>query len=213
MRGEASPRDHGPCNAGGTGTPTRRNPWADGTRDGTAHNLDTRARCAHRAESPHRHLNRRPDSAGTPQTPALAGPMLTQPLTITFLRWQDDGSLLSVVLNGVCVALLHAGIPLRGMLAGCSVALLPGGAAVLDPTADEVAAPNPRLAARRPDILTPTTCLPPDHATPRPPDPPTARVVCGWHISSRFPDSLSIPPHVSILHCSASHCSLSHMIA
>lgn len=52
--------------------------------------------------------------------------------------YQDDGSLLAMALNAVCVALLHAGVPLRGMLAGSTVALFPNGDAVLDPTGEEV---------------------------------------------------------------------------
>jgi exosome complex component RRP46 len=65
------------------------------------------------------------------------------------VRLQDDGSMLGMALNAVCVALLHAGVPLRGMLAGCTVAMLSGGEAVLDPTAEEVSrshacSPHPR---------------------------------------------------------------------
>ena len=33
--------------------------------------------------------------------------------------------------------LLHAAIPMRGPAVGCTIALLPSGAALLDPTADE----------------------------------------------------------------------------
>ena len=49
----------------------------------------------------------------------------------------DDGSFLSAALNGVGVALVHAGVPMRGMLAACTIALLPSGEALLDPTLDE----------------------------------------------------------------------------
>ena len=49
----------------------------------------------------------------------------------------DDGALLSAALNGATLALLHAAIPMRGPAVGCTIALLPSGAALLDPTADE----------------------------------------------------------------------------
>ena len=37
----------------------------------------------------------------------------------------DDGGLLSAALNGTCVALMHAGVPMRGMLTGCCIAMMP----------------------------------------------------------------------------------------
>lgn len=49
----------------------------------------------------------------------------------------DDGALLSAALNGACLALAHAGVPLRGMLAAVTFAVLPTGQALLDPTAEE----------------------------------------------------------------------------
>ena len=49
----------------------------------------------------------------------------------------DDGGLLSAALNGACVALMHAGVPMRGMLTGCCIAMMPSGDAVLDPTLEE----------------------------------------------------------------------------
>ena len=49
----------------------------------------------------------------------------------------DDGSLLATALHGACLALTHAGVPLRGMLGGCAAALLPDGTALLDPCAEE----------------------------------------------------------------------------
>ena len=49
----------------------------------------------------------------------------------------DDGGLLSAALNGTCVALMHAGVPMRGMLTGCCIALMPSGDALLDPTLEE----------------------------------------------------------------------------
>jgi len=58
-------------------------------------------------------------------------------ISITVQIVQDDGALLSAVLNAVSVALLHAAVPLRGVLAGCTVALQPDGELLLDPTADE----------------------------------------------------------------------------
>ena len=51
----------------------------------------------------------------------------------------DDGALVSTALHGACVALMHAGVPLRGMLAGCAIAILPDGAMLLDPSAAEEA--------------------------------------------------------------------------
>lgn len=56
-------------------------------------------------------------------------------LVVQTLR--SDGSFLAAALHGCCVAMMHAGIPLRGMLAGCTVALLPDGTALLDPCLDE----------------------------------------------------------------------------
>lgn len=58
-------------------------------------------------------------------------------ISITVQIVQDDGSLLSVALHAVCVALLHAGVPLRGMLSGCTIALMAGELMVLDPIAEE----------------------------------------------------------------------------
>lgn len=49
----------------------------------------------------------------------------------------DDGSLLSAALHAACAALRHAGVELRGLGGGCTIALTPTGAALLDPTADE----------------------------------------------------------------------------
>ena len=49
----------------------------------------------------------------------------------------DDGGLLSAALNGTCVALMHAGVPMRGMLTGCCIAMMPSGDALLDPTLEE----------------------------------------------------------------------------
>lgn len=51
----------------------------------------------------------------------------------------DDGSLLSTAIHACCLALLHAGVPLRGLLAGCAIALLADGQLILDPTQDEEA--------------------------------------------------------------------------
>jgi len=51
----------------------------------------------------------------------------------------DDGALLSTALHGSCVALMHAGVPLRGMLGGCALAVTPEGGVVLDPCAEEEA--------------------------------------------------------------------------
>jgi exosome complex component RRP46 len=49
----------------------------------------------------------------------------------------DDGALLAAALHGACLALMHAGVPLRGMLGGCAAALMPDGQMLLDPCADE----------------------------------------------------------------------------
>jgi exosome complex component RRP46 len=49
----------------------------------------------------------------------------------------NDGALIAAALHGACVALMHAGVPLRGMLGGCTVAVLPDGSMLLDPTAAE----------------------------------------------------------------------------
>ena len=51
----------------------------------------------------------------------------------------DDGSILTAALHGACIALMHAGVPLHGMLGGCTLALLPDGGMLLDPDADEEA--------------------------------------------------------------------------
>ena len=49
----------------------------------------------------------------------------------------EDGALLSAALNGTCVALMHAGVPLRGMLGACTIAVMSDGAQFLDPSAAE----------------------------------------------------------------------------
>jgi exosome complex component RRP46 len=49
----------------------------------------------------------------------------------------DDGALLATALHGACLALIHAGVPMRGVLGGCATALLADGATLLDPCADE----------------------------------------------------------------------------
>lgn len=49
----------------------------------------------------------------------------------------DDGSLLAVAMHGACLALMHAGVPMRGMLGGCTAAVLPDGTLLLDPCTDE----------------------------------------------------------------------------
>ena len=49
----------------------------------------------------------------------------------------DEGSLLAAAIGGVCVALMHSGVPLRGVLGACTVAILPDGGALLDPCAEE----------------------------------------------------------------------------
>tara|TARA_B110001452_G_C15090969_1_gene380651 strand:- start:100 stop:825 length:726 start_codon:yes stop_codon:yes gene_type:complete len=49
----------------------------------------------------------------------------------------DDGGLISAALNGACVALMHAGVPMRGVLAGCAIAMMPSGDALLDPSLEE----------------------------------------------------------------------------
>lgn len=51
----------------------------------------------------------------------------------------NEGSLLTAALHAVCVALMHAGVPLRGMLGVCTMAVLPDGGVLLDPTAEEEA--------------------------------------------------------------------------
>ncbi len=58
-------------------------------------------------------------------------------ISIVIQVCRDDGSLLSAVINAACVALVQAGVPLCGMLAGCCIAVLPSGEALLDPTAEE----------------------------------------------------------------------------
>lgn len=52
----------------------------------------------------------------------------------------DDGALIATALHGACVALMHAGVPLRGMIGGCALAVLSDGAMLLDPCAEEEAA-------------------------------------------------------------------------
>jgi len=49
----------------------------------------------------------------------------------------DDGALLSAALNAAFFALMNAGVPMRGMGASCTVAILPSGEAVLDPCREE----------------------------------------------------------------------------
>lgn len=49
----------------------------------------------------------------------------------------DDGSLLAAAFHAAALALVHAGVPMRGMLGSCTAALTADGAVVLDPCADE----------------------------------------------------------------------------
>ena len=49
----------------------------------------------------------------------------------------DDGALLAAASHGACLALMHAGVPLRGMVGGCAVASMPDATLLLDPCADE----------------------------------------------------------------------------
>mmetsp|Transcript_29832 Transcript_29832/g.62821 ORF Transcript_29832/g.62821 Transcript_29832/m.62821 type:complete len:254 (-) Transcript_29832:349-1110(-) len=50
---------------------------------------------------------------------------------------EDDGSLLSAALNAACIALMHAGVPLHGFAAACTIAVMHSGDAVLDPSSSE----------------------------------------------------------------------------
>ena len=83
-----------------------------------------------------------------------------------------DGSLVSTALHGVCVALMHAGIPLRGMLAGCTTALASDGTARLDPTAAEEA---DALALVTCGYLVSRAATPHAHAPPR-------QMACARHV-------------------------------
>lgn len=49
----------------------------------------------------------------------------------------DDGALLSVAIHAASLALMHAGVPMRGMLGSCTAALAPDGTVLLDPCAEE----------------------------------------------------------------------------
>lgn len=49
----------------------------------------------------------------------------------------EDGALLAAALHGACIALAHAGVPMRGLLGACTISLLPEGTALLDPSAEE----------------------------------------------------------------------------
>ena len=73
----------------------------------------------------------------------------------------DDGGLLSAALNGTCVALMHAGVPMRGMLTGCCIALMPSGDALLDPTLEEQQATAAARTNSFPLVSTPTLIFAP----------------------------------------------------
>lgn len=49
----------------------------------------------------------------------------------------NDGALLAASLHGATLALVHAGVPMRGLLGACTVGVLPHGTVILDPSADE----------------------------------------------------------------------------
>ena len=49
----------------------------------------------------------------------------------------DDGSILAVMHTALCLALMDAGLPLRGMFAGVACAQLEDGELCWDPTADD----------------------------------------------------------------------------
>ena len=86
----------------------------------------------------------------------------------------DDGGLLSAALNGTCVALMHAGVPMRGMLTGCCIALMPSGDALLDPTLEEQQAAAAARTSPPPPVSTPVLIFAPTVTLPlaHPPSPP-----------------------------------------
>jgi len=49
----------------------------------------------------------------------------------------QDGSMLSCALNGICLALLDAGIPLRSLISSVTCAMTKNGVLLLDPDAQE----------------------------------------------------------------------------
>ena len=99
----------------------------------------------------------------------------------------DDGGLLSAALNGTCVALMHAGVPMRGMLTGCCIAMMPSGDALLDPTLEEQQAG----AAARHGLL-PWPPPPPSHR-PRPSPSPSPSLPSPSPLPSS-PSPLASPP-------------------
>ena len=99
----------------------------------------------------------------------------------------DDGGLLSAALNGTCVALMHAGVPMRGMLTGCCIAMMPSGDALLDPTLEEQQAG----AAARHGLL-PSPQPPPSHR-PRPSPSPSPSLPSPLPLPSS-PSPLASPP-------------------
>ena len=99
----------------------------------------------------------------------------------------DDGGLLSAALNGTCVALMHAGVPMRGMLTGCCIAMMPSGDALLDPTLEEQQAG----AAARHGLL-PSPPPPPSHR-PRPSPSPSPSLPSPSPLPSS-PSPLASPP-------------------
>lgn len=73
----------------------------------------------------------------TLQQLVLASQFPRTSITLAVQKLGEDGSMLATALHGCCVALMHAGVPLRGMVAGCAIAFLPDGTALLDPDLEE----------------------------------------------------------------------------
>ena len=112
----------------------------------------------------------------------------------------DDGGLLSAALNGTCVALMHAGVPMRGMLTGCCIALMPSGDALLDPTLEEqqaaaAARTNPPPLVSTPALIFARPSPSPSPTPPRLHPPPRPHPCPRPHPPLRPPLDLRPNPH------------------
>jgi len=58
-------------------------------------------------------------------------------IQIVMQLMHDGGSLLSTLINGACMALVHAGVPMKGMVASVCCMLTKDGTVVVDPTTEE----------------------------------------------------------------------------
>lgn len=68
-------------------------------------------------------------------------------LSIIIQELHDDGSIFACAVNGMCAALLNAGIPLRQCVAATALTVLPSGTLIMDPTLSEEKSESDNVSA------------------------------------------------------------------